>query len=445
MGWNSWDSYGLTVTEGQFRANVDVIRNKLKAFGWQYAVVDEGWYFVNPQDRPTPTRLQYAIDHHGLFVPVPVRFPSATPEQRPESLASEPSSIPTVVLETSFKTLGDWVHAQGLKFGIHIIRGIPKTSTEHNFTIEGTSFRAQDAADMADTCPWDPTSYGVKDKAAGQAWYDSLMRQYAAWGVDLLKVDCISDHPYKATEIRQIRRAIDRSGRAMVLSLSPGPTQLAHAGEVGEMANMWRISDDVWDRWQTSPGQPSSFPQTVRSQFARLAAWEPYAQPNRWPDGDMLPFGELKPSPGDGKPRTSRLTLDEERAQLTLWAIARSPLILGANLTLLDAPTLAMLTNADVIRVNQRATHSEQVLQEGDLTVWRADLPGGEKALALFNLGEGEMTLTKQLGELGKDLGGKDWSVRNIWGGGVAVSGHEFAERIPAHGCVLLLLTRGSA
>ena len=438
MGWNSWDAYGLSITEAQFRANVDVLKTKLKPFGWQYAVIDEGWYFFNPGDRGTPDKLEYAIDRYGRYVPVPARFASAG---KPAGAAAvSPGKLPAVFEDTSFVALGSWVHAQGLKFGIHIIRGIPKVTVDRNLPVEGSSFHALDAADQSDACTWDPTSWGVKDNAAGQAWYDSLLRQYASWGVDYLKVDCISDHPYKVSEIRQIRKAIDRSGRSMVLSLSPGPTQLAHAEEVGTLANMWRISDDVWDRWQKAPDQTIEFPQSVKAQFPRLAAWEQYAKPNNWPDADMLPIGELKPSPGDGKPRTSRLTPEEERTQITLWAIARSPLILGANLTMLDATTLSLLTNPDLVRVNQSSTHSEQVLQEGDLTVWRADLAGGEKAIALFNLGETEMNLTRQLGDFGKDLGGRDWAVRSVWGGGVPVSGHEFVERVPAHGCVLLLL-----
>lgn len=226
----------------------------------------------------------------------------------------------------------------------------------------------------------------------------------------------------------------------MVLSLSPGPTQLAHADEVAGLANMWRISDDVWDRWQKAPGQTIEFPQSVKEQFARLAAWEPYAKPSDWPDADMLPIGELRPSPGDGRPRTSRLTPEEQRTQMTLWAIARSPLILGANLTMLDPGTLTLLTNRDLIRVNQTATHSAEVLHDGDLVVWRADLPGGEKAIALFNLGDTDLSLTKQLSDFGKDLGGRDWNVRNLWGGGVPIAGHEFVERVAPHGCVLLML-----
>ena len=444
MGWNSWDSYGLSITEAQFRANVDVLRTKLKPYGWQYAVIDEGWFLENPKDRATPKNLIYTIDTFGRYVPVVARFPSAHLYHGSGGSIQQlfcDNCLPVPIVEdASFAALGSWVHAQGLKFGIHIVRGIPRVSTQFNFPIEGTSFHAQDAADTTDACSWDPTNWGVKDNAAGQAWYDSLLRQYAGWGVDYLKVDCIADHPYKISEIRQIRRAIDKSGRPMVLSLSPGPTQLAHAEEVGTLANMWRISDDVWDRWERAPDQTKEFPQSVKSQFERLAQWEPYARPGNWPDADMLSIGELKPSPGDGHPRTSRLTPEEQRTQFTLWAIARSPLILGANLTLLDDATLSLLTNRDLIRVNQTATRSAEVFRQGDLVGWRADLPGGEKAIALFNIGDAEVDATKSLAEFGTDLAERDWNVRSVWDGGAAVPEREFLWRLPPHGSVLLLL-----
>ena len=136
MGWNSWDAYGLTITEPQFRANVDVLRDKLLPFGWQYAVIDEGWFFENPQDRPTPNTLHYDIDSYGRYVPVPARFPSAVVKRAPSPIASPPDAthkLSATIEDTSFAALGAWVHAQGLKFGIHIVRGIPRAAVERNF------------------------------------------------------------------------------------------------------------------------------------------------------------------------------------------------------------------------------------------------------------------------------------------------------------------------
>jgi hypothetical protein len=288
----------------------------------------------------------------------------------------------------------------------------------------------------------------VKDNAAGQAWYDSLMKQYAAWGVDLLKVDCIADRPYKVTEIRQIRRAIDKSGRKMVLSLSPGPTNPAHEAEVGSLANMWRISDDFWDTWSASkPDQ--TFPQPLKGQFDRLAAWSTFdLKPGQWPDADMLPFGELRPSPGWGQPRHTRLTPDEQKTVMTLWSMAQSPLILGANLTLLDSATLRLLTNREVLRIDQQAVtrgRPVQAFSAGDLRVWRAEVRSGREneaaiAVALFNLGDAPLVVDQPVAALGLLRGSEREArdVTDVWSGKSVGDLRQVHATIPPHGCLLL-------
>ncbi len=441
MGWNSWDSYGLTITEPQFRANVDVLRDKLLPFGWNYAVIDEGWYFENPADRPTPDKLRYALDAYGRYVPVPSRFPSAVVPNSPAPLPSPADAahkLPATIETTSFAELGKWVHAQGLKFGIHIVRGIPRAAVERNLPIQGSNFHAEAAADKTDACPWDPTNWGVRDNAAGQAWYDSLLRQYASWGVDLLKVDCIADHPFKLDEIQMIHRAIEKTGRPIGLSLSPGPTALAHAAEVARLSNMWRISDDHWDVWSASPTHP--FPQGTKDQFARLAAWAPYAKPGNWPDADMLPLGQLGPEPGWGKARATHLTPNEQRTELTLWAITRSPLILGANLIQLDAPTLALVTNRDFIAIDQTSNKSFEVLHEGDLIVWQAELPGNKFALAFFNTGDAPIHLKRTFVELNPTLAPHAWNVHDVWAGKDLGRQRNIAADLAPHASLLLIL-----
>ncbi len=449
MGWNSWDSYGLTITEPQFRANATVEANELRSFGWKYAVIDEGWFFYNPEDRPHPDALHYAIDANGRYVPAPARFPSAqgaqqeTPTPQPADAAGSAPKLIATIQSTSFKPLADWVHAQGLKFGIHIVRGIPRASVERNLPIANSAYRAADAADTTDTCPWDPTNWGVKDNAAGQAWYDSLLAQYASWGVDLLKVDCIAAHPYKIDEIRMIRRAIEKTGRPIVLSLSPGPTALENAAAVAAEAQMWRISDDFWDVWSSDTGK--AFPQTLLRQFANIAAWEPYAKPGNWPDADMLPLGELRPEPGYGQPRTTRLTADEQQTLLTLWAMARSPLILGANLTLLNDATLKLLTNPDLIRIDQTATASGQVLQDGGVIAWTAELPanspGGSTALALFNTGESQVVLDSSFAAYNLDSG--PYRVKDVWTGKSVNKVASLQDvTLEPHACILWLLKK---
>lgn len=422
MGWNSWDSYGLRINEQQFRENVEVLNTKLKSFEYSYAVIDEGWYMANPEDRPKPELLKYGLDDNGRFIPVPTRFPSALQNGK----------------NTGFEQVADWIHSQGLKFGIHVIRGIPRESVVRNLPIEGLVYKAQDAADQKDPCPWDPTSWGVKDNAAGQAWYDSLLRQYAGWGVDFLKVDCIADHPYKASEIRQIKQAIQRSGRDVVLSLSPGPTQLEHQAEVAELAQMWRISNDVWDIWDSGTQE---YPIGIKNQFDNAARWARYSKPGAWPDADMLPLGELSPFPDVGpRPRHTRLTPVEQHTLMSLWAIARSPLILGSNLTLLDDATLRLLSNTDILAIDQTATASRQVLREGDLVVWTADLPGDQHALAAFALGEEPITLDRSLSEFALPPG--TYGIKDAWTGERFQASSRINVSLNPHGSTVLMLNR---
>jgi hypothetical protein len=419
MGWNSWDAYGLTIDEADFKANATQLA-KLHAYGWTYAVIDEGWYMGNPFGDKLEHR-EYALDAHGLLIPSTKRFPSSADGQ-------------------GFKPIADWVHARGLKFGIHIVRGIPKQAVEANLPIAGSSFHAKDAADTADTCPWDDGDYGIADNAAGQAYYDAMLALYARWGVDFLKVDCIADHPYRISEIRQIAAAIKKTGRPIVLSLSPGPTQLSHAAEIRQYGQMWRISNDVWDGWAFVHKDPNSdFPMGVRDIFDRLPLWAGQAHDGRWPDADMLPFGELAPHPGWGEPRHSRLTLDEERTQLTLLAIARAPLILGANLTKLDDATRALLTNKDVIAVDQHShdNHPVEHLPSGfeNARVWVASGKTGERYVAVFNLDGKPASLQATWGQLGLSSG--KHAARELWSGQRVDASERLQITLPAHGCVL--------
>ena len=416
MGWNSWDSYGLTITEAQFRANVDVVAKKLKAAGYQYAVIDEGWYLANPQ-KEKAAAFVYRMDANGRYVPASNRFTSAQSE-------------------AGFKPIADYVHAQGLRFGIHIIRGIPKEAVTANLPVAGSAFHAADAADTTDKCPWNPDNWGVKDNAAGQAWYDSLMKQYADWGLDYIKVDCIAAHPYKGDEIRMIHRAIAKTGRPIVLSLSPGPTALENVAEVGQNAQLWRISNDVWDHWERG----KEWSQSVKDQFDVIASWSKYAKPGNWPDADMLPLGMLEPVPGDGKPRATRLTRDEQRTLLTLWAMARSPLFIGANLTELDDWTLGLLTNRAVIDLDQHGMQHRQAGREGDVIAWTSELSGGRRYLALFNVGDEAKEI--KAGSANYGLAGTKYRMTDIWTGKDLGRSDSVTAAIAPHGVLLLELRK---
>jgi hypothetical protein len=394
LGWNSWDAYGLTIDEADFKANVSVLAG-IKQLGWKYAVIDEGWYMEDPFGGSV-AKEKYIFDKYGRLIPAINRFPSAANG-------------------AGLKPLADWVHKQGLQFGIHLIRGIPRESVVANTPIAGSKFTAADAGDTSDVCPWDQGNYGVKDDAAGQAWYDSMIGLYASWGVDYFKVDCISSRPYKLSEIRQIAAAIKKSGRPIILSLSPGPAPFDHAAEFGQYAQMWRTSDDHWDVWHvdhkppTGPGDSGEFPFGTRDAFARIFQWRTYFKPGNWPDDDMLPFGSLTPHPGWGEPRESRLTHDEERTELTLWAISRSPLILGANLTKLDDFTRSLITQKEVLQMNQTISQSHEIVTLpatfAHARVWIASKQGPKPDyLAVFNLDDKPVHLQAALAELASSL-----------------------------------------
>jgi hypothetical protein len=418
MGWNSWDSYGLTITEAQFRANVDALKKRLKSAGYQYAVVDEGWYLANPEDASKPETLKYRIDANGRYEPALDRFKTANGN-------------------AGFKPVADYVHSQGLRFGIHIIRGISKKAVAANLPIANSGFHAVDAADTTDKCPWNPDNFGVKDNAAGQAWYNSLMKQYAGWGVDYIKVDCIASHPYKGNEIRMIHRAIAKTGRPIVLSLSPGPAPLTEAVELGQNAQVWRISDDVWDFWEKKDGK--AFPQSVKGQFAVIASWAKYVKPGNWPDADMLPLGKLGPVPGDGKPRATRLTQDEQRTMVTLWSIARSPLFFGGNLTELDNWTAALLTNSAVVAMDQQGHDQRLAGQDGEVIAWTTKV-GSSEYLALFNLGDSAATVKSTFAKYG--LAGGKYSAKDVWGKKDLDRVAEVSATVAPHGVLLLELRR---
>ncbi len=413
LGWNSWDSYGLSVTEAEWKSNVAWFHQHLQPAGWQYVVLDEGWYLAHPENAPDKGDQGYTMDSAGRYTGALNRFP--------QGIAG----------------LAAYAHGLGLKFGLHIIRGIPKGAVERNLPVANSSFHAADAAHTSDTCRWNPDNYGVNSNAAGQAYYDSLMRLYASWGVDFLKVDCIAK-PYKTAEIHMIRAALAKAGRPIVLSLSPGETPLDQAADVVQNAQMWRISDDVWDVWSDPKLTPGVFPQTVRNQFDLLARWMPSQEPGHWPDADMLPAGTLGPRPGWGKPRHSRLTMDETRTLLTLWGIARSPLVLGANLTEMDPALEALLTNREWLAVDQAGSHPRQVKTDGNTIIWRSDVPASKKEsayIAIFNVGETPAAVHLEWSDLGLPAG--KHTVHDVWLHQDNAQAPAVITRLSPHGSVL--------
>jgi hypothetical protein len=404
MGWNSWNSFATTITEAQALETAAIMAAKLLPFGYDVFTIDIQWYEPGAASYEYSKTPQTTLDAYGRCIPAPNRFPSA-------------------MGGAGFTAIGAKVHALGLKFGIHVMRGIPRRAVELNLPVLGAEVGAADIADTTSICSWNPDMYGVDmTKPGAQAYYDSIFALYAEWGVDFVKMDDMS-RPYDAhaAEIEAAHQAITRTGRPIVLSLSPGETPVIRGEHVSRFAQLWRISDDFWDEWPL-----------LEAQFVRLENWTRYRRPGAWPDPDMLPLGRLALGARD-----SRFTPDEQQTLMTLWAITRSPLIMGGDLRYLDGATLKLLTNRAVIAVDQSSTDNQPHIVMDGIRVWTARGAEGEMVLAVFNVTDKTKTIELELARLGiAAMAGRDlWNDRpvNAPDGRLRLS-------LPPHGSVLYAL-----
>ena len=386
MGWNSWDAYGTTVREAQVEANAEAMARSLARFGYRYVVVDIQWYQPTAEGHDYKPGARLSMDGYGRLVPAENKFPSSASG-------------------AGFKPLADYVHRLGLEFGIHIMRGIPRQAVAANTPILGTRYHAADVADTTNGSAWNPDMWGVDvTKPGAQAYYDGIARLYASWGVDFVKADDFGSHRFQPAEIRALRRALDRSGRRIVLSISPGPAPLDSAAFFARYAQMWRISDDFWDEWRL-----------VLRQFDYARDWARCVGANdTWPDADMLPLGRLRLVDSAGRGTPTRLTPDERRTVMTLWSVFRSPLIVGGDLPTLDSATLALLTNPEVIAVDQHGVAPRQVLERSGLRVWGSGVPrSADRYVAVFNLDSVPRHVALAWADVG--LGAGSHRVRDLW------------------------------
>jgi alpha-galactosidase len=386
MGWNSWDSYGTTVGEEQVKANADWMALHLAKYGWQYIVVDIQWYEPNAQGHDYKPGAPLTMDEYGRLMPAVNRFPSSANG-------------------AGFQPLADYIHNKGLRFGIHIMRGIPRQAVDGNFPIKGTKFHAVDVAEKDNACRWNPDMWGVDTtKPGAQAYYDSIAELYASWGVDFIKADDMGSHLYQPAEMKALSTAMRKTGRTMVLSISPGPAPLSEAEFFEKYTQMWRISDDFWDDWKL-----------LRQQFDYARDWAGFAgRNNTWPDADMLPLGKLRVTAKEGGGDPTKFTADEQRTLMTLWSIFRSPLMFGGDLPSNDRATTALITNEEVLEVNQHSKGGHQVLDRRGIRSWVAEgKAAAEHYVAVFNLGESAEEVNLSWKELG--VVSSAATVRDLW------------------------------
>lgn len=412
MGWNSWDCYGTTVTEAEVLANARAMAEHLLPHGWDTVVVDIAWSDPSARAHGYNEDAPLAVDAYGRLQPAVNRFPSSADG-------------------AGFGPLAAQVHALGLRFGVHVMRGIPRVATAADLPVLGTRVTARAIADptSAARCSWNPDMDGLDHRhPAAQAYYDSCVAQLASWGVDFVKADDML-WPYRTADIEAYARAIERSGRHIELSLSPGrdlsSTRVEH---LRGHSTMWRVCDDLWDRWED-----------VEANFARFARWAPLASPAGWPDGDMLPLGHIGIRAERGVDRHSLLTPDEQQTLMTLWVMARSPLMMGGDLPTSSPETFALLTGDAVLEVLHASTGNREVFREGPLVLWVADSTvGPRRYAAVFHLGDSPTVV---------DLDGGDVSARgeeqvtDLWTGEqLTWAGGRLRLDVPAHGGRLLSL-----
>ena len=405
MGWNSWDCYGPAVTEEDVRRNAEFMADNLKQYGWEYITVDIQWYEPTANNHDYNHFTELCMDEYSRLIPAENRFPSAKDGK-------------------GFAPLAEYVHSLGLKFGIHIMRGIPRQAVHMNTKIIGSTKTARDIAKTSSICTWNTDMYGVDpEKEGARAYYDSIFELYASWGVDFIKCDDICrELPHEEKELVMLSDALHSCGRDMVLSLSPGPALLEKAELYKQISNMWRITDDFWDKWEL-----------LYDMFSRAEKWCTHSGAGHWPDADMLPIGPILQD-YDKSIRT-KFTHDEQITMMTLWSIFRSPLIIGGEMSGFDEFTMSLITNEAILKMHSDARHSHQVWRKEingiEHILWTAAAKNGGTYCAVFNTGEKESDIVISLSDI--ELEG-EFSCTELWSGECSKVSDVIHTALPSHG-----------
>lgn len=405
LGWNSWDCYGAAVNEETVRKNADFMAKHLKEYGWDYIVVDIQWYEPSATNHEYNNFTPLCMDEYSRLIPAENRFPSSAGGK-------------------GFTELAAYVHSLGLKFGIHIMRGIPRQAVHANSKIKGSQKTAREIAKMASICEWNTDMYGVDpSKEGAKEYYDSIFELYASWGVDFIKCDDIArELPHEETELILLSNSLKNCGRDMVLSLSPGPALLEKAELYKQVSNMWRITDDFWDKWDA-----------LYDMFSRAEKWCTHSGAGHWPDADMLPIGPIRQD--YDKSDCTKFTQDEQVTMLTLWSIFRSPLMIGGEMTKFDDFTMGLVTNKEILKMHKNSRNSHQV--------WRKEINGTEHILwtstdcesgvyiAIFNTGGSDSNITLNF----EDVEINTADVLELWSGEEIAKGVSSIDiKLPSHG-----------
>ncbi|MFI7383688.1 glycoside hydrolase family 27 protein [Streptomyces sp. NPDC049813] len=406
MGWSSWsvesatrDGYGTHwLNEGNIKNAADSLSGKLSSAGYKNLNIDAGWNFDYDWN--------FHTDAHGI--------PDADKERFPSGMVS----------------LSDYVHGKGLKLGLYGAAGLEKEVYDKNAPILGTDCHAQDIAvkPLTPTNKWGGSWKIDYSNSCAQEYIDSIVARYASWGVDFIKIDGVTKD--NVADIKAWSTAIDHGGRSMWLSASAWPVDLEAGEDLRPYANGVRVDTDIECYCATT----SSWTSSVDDRFADLPSWLPKLRaPGYLPDLDSMPVNN-----NTGSGLQDGLTDTERQTVMTFWSMASSPLYVGGDIWFLDDKARAILTNPEVIAVDQAAVLPKQ-LRAGDTQVWTKRV-GGATYLAVYNLGSTATDITVDLGSAG--VHGKqrlrDVVAREDLG---AATRSWTATDVPAHGSRLVKLS----
>ncbi|RAO27779.1 Alpha-galactosidase [Micromonospora saelicesensis] len=421
MGWTSWTMQsskypGLNpdgdysyLTEANVLKQTDALATKLKPYGYEYVNIDAGWW----RDNAWVPRF----DQYARQTPDPVRFPRG------------------------MQAVAEHIHGKGLKAGIYLPVGLEKEAyangTAPIFNAPGCTTANIVYTDLRTTNGWDSAYKLNFDNPCAQKYIDSQAQLFADWGYDFLKLDGVGPGSFKSgdnydnvADVAAWQRAIATAGRPIHLELS-WSLDINHAADWKRYSNGWRIDTDVECYCNTLV----SWENSVDDRFDDAPAWSRKAGPGGWNDLDSLNVGNGEM---DG------LTKAERQSYATLWAISKSPLYTGDDLTRLDDYGLSLLTNREVIAIDQNGgAPARPVTPAGDQQVWGAKNPDGSYTVALFNLGDAPASVTAHWASFGFT---GNASVRDVWNRrDLGTQKNAVTAALPAHGSRLFTVRPGTA
>jgi hypothetical protein len=419
MGWSSWSMQsskypGLNpngnysyLTEANVLKQTDALASKLKKYGYTYVNIDAGWWMDN--------NWKTGFDQYGRQTPDPVRFPHG------------------------MKSVADHIHSKGLKAGIYLPVGLEKGAYGGGkvpiWNAPGCTTANIVYPDLRTTNGWDSAYKLDFSNPCAQKYIDSQAQMFADWGYDFLKLDGVGPGSFKSgdnynnvADVAAWHQAIAATGRPIHLELS-WSLDINHAAEWKQYSNGWRIDTDVECYCNTLVTWDNS----VKVRWNEAPAWSNKAGPGGWNNLDSINVGN---GAMDG------LTKAERQSYMTLWAINKSPLYTGDDLTQLDSYGVSLLTNREVIAVDQNNSPvARPVTSVGNEQVWGTKNPDGSYTVALFNLGNAPASVTANWASFGFT---GNASVRDLWNKrNLGTYKNNITEALPAHGSRLFTIKPG--